>query len=93
MSFNTRIAKSFAFAAGTLLLSSLALAKPVKFERDGIHYTYEASVEKGHTVLTGTADDGTRFRLVVKGDRVTGSFGRSSVDFKVAEPATAVALR
>lgn len=92
MIFNTRTAAAFAIAAGTLV-PSLAQAETVKFDRDGVHYTYKTATQKDATVLSGMADGTTPFRLVVKGDRVTGWFGRSSVDFKVPETSTAVAMR
>lgn len=69
-----------------------ALAAPVHaaesqtFVRDGVTYTYTAESAGEATVLKGKAD-GTPFRLVVKGSRVTGRFNNNPISFTTADVA------
>jgi hypothetical protein len=96
MFLNSKIATTFALATGALLLPAVAHAEDYAIERDGVNYVYTVSAEKGRTVITGTADRLTPFRLVVRGGRVTGEYNHRQVAFSLREmkrDAEAVAVR
>ena len=64
--------------------------KTFTHERDT--YVYETSAnEDGSTVITGRRIGGERFRLILKGQRVTGSVGNTPVAFR-APPAGGTAV-
>lgn len=86
MIFNTLRRTAHILApALALALPALAHAEEAQtFIRDGVTYSYSKTVEHGATVLTGTADN-RAFRLVIKGDQVTGKFGLQSVRFNTSE--------
>jgi len=76
-----------------LLVPVLALAAPAlahaadkeAFVRDGVTYTYTSTVTAdGRTILAGDAG-GKPFRLVVKGDKVSGEYNYAPVRFTTAD--------
>lgn len=92
---NTKIAKTLAIAAGALLLPAAAQAETRAFERDGVNYSYVETAENGRTVLVGKADN-VPFRLIVRGERVTGRYNSKPVSFtlnQVVRSAEVVAVR
>jgi hypothetical protein len=96
MFFNPRTTKTLAFATGALLLPAIAHAQDHTIERDGVTYVYTISTEKGRTVIAGTADRLTPFRLVVRGQHVTGDYNGKQVFFTLRDVkanAEAVAVR
>jgi hypothetical protein len=96
MFFNRRITRAFTLAAGALLLPALAHAEDYTSERDGVTYAYDVKTENDRTVITGTADRLTPFRLVVRGQRVTGEYNGKPVAFSLRDVkanAKAVAVR
>lgn len=87
MFLNSRIAKTFALAAGALLLPIAAHADETgrqSFTRDGVSYVYTVSVQDDQRVLTGTADR-IPFRLVVRGGYVSGDFNSRPVQFSLRD--------
>jgi hypothetical protein len=96
MLFNSKIKRTFAITAGALLLPAIAHAEDYTIQRDGVTYEYNVSTEKDRTVITGTADRMTPFRLVVRGQRVTGEYNGKQVAFSLRDVkanAEAVAVR
>ena len=83
MLFNLKTASMFALAASAIALPALAQAETL--ERDGITYEYTVKTEKNRTVITGTADRQTPFRLVVRGDRVSGEYNGKQVAFSTRD--------
>jgi hypothetical protein len=82
MTIANKTFKFFALATATLGLTvTAAHAEAVTFKRDGVSYEYTSTIEKGRTVLTGTAD-GVPFRFVVRGRYVTGHYDYRPVDFR-----------
>lgn len=95
MFFNSSTIKTFALAAAASL-PAVAHAEDKVIERDGVRYEYNVKTEKGRTVITGTADRLTPFRLIVRGDRVTGEYNGKQVAFTVQDAkreAEALAVR
>lgn len=74
-------------AVATLALApALANASELRqFSQDGVSYTYTAEQKGEVTVIAGRASTGQPFRLLVKGQRVTGTFNDHSVAFTRAE--------
>jgi hypothetical protein len=96
MFFNPKTSKTFALATAALLLPAAAHAEEVAFERDGVTYAYTTTVENGRTVITGKANERVPFRLVVRGQRVTGVYNGNPVEFSIREAkaeAAALAVR
>ena len=62
-----------------------AQAEDTTFERDGVTYSYTTSVENGRTVITGKTNGAVPFRLVVRGERVTGQYNGSPVEFSLRD--------
>lgn len=93
--------KKFLFAATALLVAAgtPAAAQDVEnreFTRDGVTYRYDVIQHDGYRVLQGRATPGSNFRLVVRGDRVTGRVNNRPVSFstdmlQASAPATSVA--
>ncbi len=85
------------FLASALLAATVAMpamaASFEHFSRDGETYSYKASRQADGTVLLhGVVDrTGEAFNLRVRGTRVDGELGVSSVSFRVS-PATAARL-
>lgn len=79
------IGKAFALATAALLLPAAAQAEDTTFERDGVTYSYTTSVENGRTVITGKTNGAVPFRLVVRGERVTGQYNGSPVEFSLRD--------
>jgi hypothetical protein len=75
------------FAAAALaVVATPAFAKEEKgsFTRDGVTYNYRLADKGDYTVITGSAFPGSRnFRLVVRGNRVTGHNEGTPVAFTV----------
>ena len=92
----------------SLALATIAIAAPAvahagtdsevrHFTRNGVKYQYTSVVEGNREVLSGTAD-GVPFRLVVRGNSVSGYNGSYPVEFtyraaKKPAPAEIVAAR
>jgi len=79
------------------LTSTIGMAREGErtFEHDGSTYVYTSTVANGRQVLTGRRfPSGAPFRLVVRGDRVTGTAGGVPVSFRTtdAKGATRVQL-
>lgn len=55
------------------------------FSRDGVDYTYTAEQNGNETVIKGTASGNVPFRLVVSGDRVTGTYNSQPVSFRTKD--------
>lgn len=93
MFFNLKTASAFALATSAMLLPALAQAETV--QRDGVTYDYTVKTEKNRTIITGTADRQTPFRLVVRGQRVSGVYNGKQVAFltRDVKPAPEVAVR
>ncbi|MBV1690834.1 hypothetical protein KRR38_24935 [Novosphingobium sp. G106] len=83
MLFNLKTASIFALAASAIALPALAQAETI--ERDGVTYEYSVKTEKNRTVITGKADRQTPFRLVVRGQRVSGEYNGKQVAFSLSE--------
>jgi hypothetical protein len=96
MLFNPKLSMTIAIAASALLLPAIAQAEDYTIERDGVTYVYTVKTDKDRTVISGTADRFTPFRLVVRGQRVTGEYNGKQVAFSlrdVKQGADAVAVR
>jgi phosphate-selective porin len=67
----------FASAALLLVTAAPALAgeKPteITFQRDGETYTYTKTEKAGLVILKGRFPTGNRFKLIVRGNKVTGT--------------------
>jgi hypothetical protein len=85
MFLNSRTAKTVALSSAVLLLPAAVHAEEHTVERGGVTYVYTVKTEKNRTVITGTADRLTPFRLVVRGERVKGEFNHRQVDFSVRD--------
>ena len=85
MFLNAKTAKAFALATSALLLPAAAHAEEQTIERDGVTYVYTVKTDKNRTVITGTADSITPFRLVVRGQRVTGEYNHNQTDFSLRD--------
>lgn len=79
---NAKIAIALTLAAGALL--PVAAQAKESFSRNGVDYTYEVSQVKDRKIITGTADR-VPFRLIVRGQRVSGEYGSSPVSFSLSE--------
>ncbi len=82
--------KSFAIlaAVAAALTSTIGMARDGErtFEHEGSTYVYTSTVTDGRQILTGRRfPEGTPFRLVVRGDRVTGTAGGVPVSFRTAD--------
>jgi len=79
------------FASVTLLLVSVAPAfadeKPAElsFQRDGETYVYTKTEKAGRVILDGRFPTGDRFRLVVRGNEVTGTAGGKDISFSLPQ--------
>ncbi|HEX8555010.1 MAG TPA: hypothetical protein VF695_09905 [Sphingomonas sp.] len=78
-----------AAAALASLTATIGVAREPeqRFTHDGATYTYTTTSLSGdRQVIEGRRlDDGRRFRLVVRGDRVSGITGGTPVSFKLAD--------
>ena len=83
MFLNLKTATAFALATGSVLLPALAQAETL--ERDGVTYDYTVKTEKNRTVIVGTADRQTPFRLVLRGQRISGEYNGKQVAFSMSE--------
>lgn len=87
MTFTTKTFKSFALAAIAVAaapaIAHAGTESEVRtFTRDGVKYEYTTTTDGSREVLRGTAD-GVPFRLIVRGDYVTGYNGNQPVEFTV----------
>lgn len=87
--------KSFAILAtiAAALTSTIGMAREGErtFEHDGQTYVYTTTVANDRQIITGRRfPSGAPFRLVVRGDRVTGTAGGVPVSFRTAEARGAV---
>lgn len=73
-------------AAAMLALSGTAHADEThSFTHDGANYDYVVTQKGPSQIIAGKRDDGTKFRLVVRGDRVRGTLGTQQVSFGLNE--------
>lgn len=81
-----------ATAALTLATGAFAAAPQRTFSRDGATYVYTATDLGNRVILAGReVTSGTDFRLVVRGDQVTGVSGGVPVSFRKPGAQAAVA--
>ena len=73
-------------AAGALAATAAVARQPRQsFTHDGYTYVYTSQVSGDHQVITGRRfPSGAPFRLVVRGDRVSGFAGGYPVSFRTA---------
>lgn len=64
----------------------------IQFSHDGVNYTYTARKQGEATILNGHASTGAPFHLVVKGERVSGTYNHRNVNFRRAQTGVADAL-
>lgn len=75
-------------AAALALTSTIGMAHDAerRFTHGGEAYAYTSSESAGRQVIAGRRlSDNQRFRLVVRGDRVSGVVGTAPVAFRLAE--------
>jgi len=82
----------FAAAAATLAFAAPAAAKERVFTHEGVTYAYTATPAGEGLVLEGKASKGGKFRLVVKGDWVSGYAGGARVTFRTPKREDAAAV-
>lgn len=74
----------FTAAAALVALPVAAHAEDARtFSHEGVDYVYTAEQKGKATVIEGTATGGVPFRLVVSGNRVTGTYNFQNVNFNV----------
>jgi hypothetical protein len=77
------------FASAALLLVTAAPAfadeKPteITFQHDGETYTYTKTEKAGLVIINGRFPTGSRFKLIVRGDEVTGTIDGLHVSFSM----------
>jgi hypothetical protein len=77
------------FASAALLLITAAPAfageKPaeISFQRDGETYTYTKTEKDGLLILNGRFPTGNRFKLIVRGNDVTGTVDGLQISFSM----------
>jgi hypothetical protein len=71
-----------AAVAATVAFAAPATAKERVFIHEGVTYAYTATPAAAGLVLEGKASTGGKFRLVVKGDWVSGYAGGARVSFR-----------
>lgn len=77
------------FASAALLLITAAPAfageKPaeISFQRDGETYTYTKTEKDGLMILNGRFPTGNRFKLIVRGNEVTGTIDGLHISFSM----------
>ncbi|GAA0668484.1 hypothetical protein FHT00_000311 [Sphingomonas insulae] len=82
--------KTFAIlaAAAAALTSTIGMARGAErtFEHEGQTYVYTTTVANDRQVISGRRyPSGAPFRLVVRGNRVTGTAGGVPVSFRTAD--------
>lgn len=77
----------FAAAAAAITLATPAAAHEREFTHDGVTFKYSIAQDGNKRIVRGRASEGSTFRLIVRGDRVSGTFGGNRVEFAV--PASA----
>ena len=82
----------FAAAAATLAFAAPATAKERVFTHEGVTYAYTATPASEGLVLEGKASKGGKFRLVVKGNWVSGYAGGARVTFRTPKREDAAAV-
>jgi len=81
--------KTFSTAAMTTALicvPAAVLAADTTFTNDGVRYTFSETDMGSYTLINGRDSAGKRFRLVVRGGYVSGTYGTATVDFRVRNP-------
>lgn len=74
----------FTAAAALVVLPVAAHAEDARtFSHEGVDYVYTTEQKGKATVIKGTAAGGVPFRLVVSGNRVTGTYNFHNVNFVV----------
>lgn len=87
--FKTVFTAAIALAA----LPAAAYAEDARsFSHEGVDYVYTAQQKGKATVIEGTATGGVPFRLVVSGNRVTGTYNFNNVNFSVKNSQNALEL-
>lgn len=87
--FKTVFTTAIALAA----LPAAAHAEDARsFSHEGVDYVYTAQQKGKATVIEGTATGGVPFRLVVSGNRVTGTYNFNNVNFSVKNSQNALEL-
>lgn len=71
-----------AAAAATIAFAAPATAKERTFTHEGVTYSYTSTPSDKGVVLEGKASTGGKFRLVVKGDWVSGYADGARVSFR-----------
>lgn len=79
-----------AAAAATIAFAAPAIAGERVFTHEGVTYSYTATPSDKGVVLEGEASKGGKFRLVVKGDWVSGYAGGGRVSFRAPKRITPV---
>lgn len=87
--------RTLIIAASTALISTVGIASETveqRFTRDGRTYVYTTTaVPDGRTLIVGRElATSSRFRLLVKGDKVSGYSDGRPVRFRAAQPLAAV---
>ena len=76
--------------AALLAAPAVAQANEAReFSHEGVNYAYTTEQKGKATVISGNSSSGVPFRLVVKGDRVSGTYNSRYVSFTKAEAAKA----
>lgn len=74
----------FTAAAALVALPIAAHAEDARtFSHEGVDFVYTTEQKGKATVIQGTADGGVPFRLVLSGNRVTGTYNFHNVNFVV----------
>lgn len=81
-----------AAAAAAIAFAAPAFAKERVFTHEGVTYAYTAQPQGDALVLEGKASKGGKFRLVVKGDWVSGYAGGARVSFRAPKREEANAI-
>ena len=77
----------FAIAATALVAAAPAAAESYKFSRDGMYYKVNETQRDGVRTIQGRDSSGAYFTYRVRGNKVTGFYGRQAVAFDM--PASA----
>ncbi|HKT84841.1 MAG TPA: hypothetical protein VJQ77_02010 [Novosphingobium sp.] len=74
----------FTAAAALVALPIAAHAEDARnFSHEGVDYVYTTEQKGESTVIRGKANGGVPFRLIVSGDRVTGTYNFHKVNFSL----------
>ena len=76
-----------ATAALALTPAAVMASDSREFSHEGTNYAYTTEQKGDVTVIKGRTSAGEPFHLVLKGNRITGTFGNNAVSFTKAEAA------